>query len=281
MVHINHFIVLCLCVLVLGSIMTRLSTTSVVKGSENKEIKTQELNHRELLVFQKHSNDGLDLASVTSEKDLQSVTSEKHLESSEKDLASVVSQNDLASVMRSKSSKAPSWTSKTSKRSKRSKSSACAPSGAPSAQPIIYSGSFTTKLPASTDACNNWGTFLNSLNPGVYASVTMSGSEDITGVTCCDNTMVNQIATALKNRVRIGPISCNGRDWWVGVCGPVGPGCGVDSMELTSTTSSLTGTCNCDSGYTIRPSVGDDPSWGGINGATCSANTQTMQVVFA
>eukprot|EP00978_Attheya_sp_CCMP212_P039444 scaffold205136_cov49-Attheya_sp.AAC.1 len=95
MVHINHGIVLCLCVLVLGSIMTKLSSTSVVKGNENKEIKTQELNHRELLVFQKHFNeDGSDLASVTSEKQLEYVTSEKELASSEKELAS--SEKELA-----------------------------------------------------------------------------------------------------------------------------------------------------------------------------------------
>ena len=88
MVHINHGIVLCLCVLVLGSIMTRLSSTSVVKGSENKEIKTQELNHRELLVFQQHSNDGSDLPSVTSEKELASSEKDLESETSEKDLES-------------------------------------------------------------------------------------------------------------------------------------------------------------------------------------------------
>jgi hypothetical protein len=83
----------------------------------------------------------------------------------------------------------------------------------------------------------------------------------------------NTLCQALHSGTTTGGIGCGGRTWEVSTgCGP--------SLELTADGSF----CNCDSGYTVRPCIGND-NWGGVNGPTCNGlpspgnNTQTMTVV--
>jgi hypothetical protein len=61
---------------------------------------------------------------------------------------------------------------------------------------------------------------------------------------------------------------CNGRTWTVGTCG--------SGIELSANTN-----CQCVTpGYTARPCIGQgNDNWGGVNTATCSAPSQTIEVV--
>jgi hypothetical protein len=146
---------------------------------------------------------------------------------------------------------------------------------------IIYSESFVseqTYCPGSSQY-DHWALFRQQLdtNTNNFTSVTIKGSQDPVGVSCSDQTTVNQIATALRNATT-GTWSCNGRTWavWIG-CGGGNCGGNANAVELNATGSN----CACDDpGYIVRPGIGN-PNWGGVNTATCDAPTQTMAVVFA
>jgi hypothetical protein len=101
-----------------------------------------------------------------------------------------------------------------------------------------------------------------------YTSLTMLGTNDPTGITLTNPTYVAAIALALRTTTAYGPVSSNGYSWEVGSCGG-------SPYELTATG----GICGCSIGYTVRPCIGNS-NWGGINGATCGASTQTMTVIF-
>jgi hypothetical protein len=61
--------------------------------------------------------------------------------------------------------------------------------------------------------------------------------------------------------------------------------CGADSWIVTISCGSATAvglvvnspSCGCGTGYAVRPCIGS-ADWGGINGTTCGAESQTMTV---
>jgi hypothetical protein len=113
--------------------------------------------------------------------------------------------------------------------------------------------------------------------PGTYTSMTIRGSQDTTGVTCSELGKVDQLAAALRNRdLDSGIISCSGRNWKTS--SGCGTGCG-NAIELITSTNPASCQCGDVSTYNIRPSIGNY-NWGGVNGSGCSAETQTMEVVF-
>ncbi len=95
----------------------------------------------------------------------------------------------------------------------------------------------------------------------------MEGTNSPTGITLTNPTYIAAIASALHTNTAYGPVSSNGYSWSVGVC--------RSGFELSATGS----TCQCSSGFTVRPCIGDS-NWGGINATTCSSSTQTMTVIF-
>jgi len=153
------------------------------------------------------------------------------------------------------------------------------PTPAPTPHPTglgeTYSQWFYKDVTATAGQCDAWGTFLNSLT-ATYGKVTVSGSRDTTGRSCDEPVKVQQLAHALKSKVDVGVITCGGYNWRVGV--GCGAGCG-HAVELI--VGDTVGTCSCSStDYILRPSIGNS-NWGGINGPTCSAETQTMTVEFS
>ncbi|CAF3243127.1 unnamed protein product [Rotaria sp. Silwood2] len=102
--------------------------------------------------------------------------------------------------------------------------------------------------------------------------MTIKGSNDPIGVTLRTPSYVAAIANALLTNTTYGPVSSDGYSWAVGVCAVYGIG---DQYELTATGS----ICNCYTGYTVRPCIGNS-NWGGINGSTCWGLSQTLTVVF-
>ena len=131
---------------------------------------------------------------------------------------------------------------------------------------ITYSQSFTSGVTPTTQ-CTAWSTFVAQLTVRPYSLLVVRGSVDPVGVTVTDPVVIGNIALALRTSISYGPVDSNGRSWAVGVCG--------SGYELTVTGS----TCYCNTGYTLRPCIGNT-NYGGINGATCSAATQTMMVTF-
>ena len=135
------------------------------------------------------------------------------------------------------------------------------------AQTVTFSESFS----GSSNKCAEWSTFQSALNPGSYTSVTMSGTLDPTGITCTDPTIVNDLATAIKNVTDYISPSTNGHVWSV---------CARYQAEVWIDPPSLCSGANCPNpGYIIRPCIGGT-NWGAVNGNTCGNTAQTMTLEF-
>ena len=131
---------------------------------------------------------------------------------------------------------------------------------------ITYSQSFTVGATPSAQ-CAAWTSFVSLLPLRTYTSMTLRGSLDVTGVSVTTPSVISAIVLALYTSTPYGPVTSNGRSWAVGVCG--------GGYEV----SANGGVCTCTTGYGIRPCIGNS-NFGGINGATCSASTQTIILSF-
>lgn len=132
----------------------------------------------------------------------------------------------------------------------------------------LFSANFVSGVTAQA-ACSDFEYFRSTLDASAgYSQVILSGTGNSAGLTCSDPA----IATALAAHLRDGTVytspPCNGQVWHVGLCG-AGP-------EITAAPGN---TCACDAGNAVRPCIGDS-NWGGIQGATCAAASQTMTVAF-
>jgi hypothetical protein len=131
----------------------------------------------------------------------------------------------------------------------------------------VYSQDFVYNV-APTFQCTAWQTYQTLLIVQNYVSLTISGSNDPVGITLTNSTDVAAIALALRTGTTYGPVSSNGYNW-VG-----GASCAGISLSSTGVV------CACNTGYTLRPCYGVAGIWGGVNGTTCNAATQTMTVTF-
>lgn len=140
------------------------------------------------------------------------------------------------------------------------------------AGPVTYSENFTSGQTPGAQ-CTAWGTFLSSIDANTtYNTITIKGSNDETG-RVCTGASANTICQNLRTLTTSVAISCGGWSWKTGPC-QVGGGPG-NNIELSANGS----TCACSNpGYIARPCIGNT-NWGGINGATCSAPTQRIDVV--
>jgi len=134
---------------------------------------------------------------------------------------------------------------------------------------LTYSENFVQGVSYSSSDSQwiNWTGFIAQLSPRTYASVTIKGSNDAVGVSVNDATVATEIASALFTGTS-GSWTSGGRSWFVGNCG--------SGIEISAGT---TGTCRCETGYSIRPCIGNS-NWGGVNSSSCNSGTQTMTVVF-
>jgi hypothetical protein len=131
---------------------------------------------------------------------------------------------------------------------------------------VKYSQSLTYGVTPSSQ-CTAWTSFVSQLTVRSYTLLTLCGTNDPIGVTVTDTTVIASIALALRTSTAYGPVTTNSRSWAVGSCG--------GGYELSASGS----VCYCVTGYNVRPCIGNY-NWGGINGATCLAGTQTITVVF-
>ena len=160
----------------------------------------------------------------------------------------------------------------------KSNSKAPAVSAAPACTAsTIFSASFTQGQDASTEVQQQWRDFIQSLTPSGYDTVTISGTNDPTGRTLTDATIVPQIAAAMQNGTG-GSWPAGGFTWNVGInCVHVG------AVELNANAAGDATTCACQNpGYIVRPNISPgNPNWGGVNSATCGGPSQTMTVTFS
>ncbi|CAF3713677.1 unnamed protein product [Rotaria sordida] len=171
-----------------------------------------------------------------------------------------------ATTVTTTTSTSTSTTSKTTSSTSSSTSTTTSSTSRSTNFPIIYTQNFTFGVTSSSQ-CTAWNIFRSLLINHPCTSLTISGTNNPTGITLTNSTYATAIANAMRTNTAYGPVSSNGYLWAVGICG--------SADELTATGS----VCTCTTGYTLRPCVGNS-NWGGINGATCSASSQTMTVIF-
>lgn len=142
-----------------------------------------------------------------------------------------------------------------------------------SALSVVYEEDFVTSESYSAGSAqyDNWVTFTGQLGTGVWRSITLSGSNDTTGLSCSDPAVVTQIAAALADTSASESFSCEGNDWNVGECSIEG---GAGTPRALGVNQ---GACSCGNGYSLRPAIANS-NWGGINSLTCSGPSQTMRL---
>ena len=133
---------------------------------------------------------------------------------------------------------------------------------------VKYCQPFITDVIA-TSQCTEWTNFVSQLTVRPYTSMTLLSSNDPTGVTLTDPTIIGNIAAALRTSTTYGPVTSNGRSWVVGGCG------GGHALSASGTPCACPNPANI-----VRPCIINNVNWGGIGGAVCSAVTQTIVVVF-
>ncbi|MCR9185293.1 MAG: hypothetical protein NXH81_07860 [Halieaceae bacterium] len=140
----------------------------------------------------------------------------------------------------------------------------------------VYEEEFASgqAYPTGQPQFDNWVSFTGELSSGVWRSVTLSGSNDLTGLSCNDQTVATQIAAALADTsTENASFSCEGNTWNVGLCS-----IGTEPGTPRALGVNL-GECSCGAGYAIRPAIGNT-NWGGVGTATCDGPTQTMRLEF-
>jgi hypothetical protein len=135
--------------------------------------------------------------------------------------------------------------------------------------PHVFSEFFQNNVAETAAECTNWDTFRANLQPANYTCVQIVGGGG-KGRTTCDAPNVQLIASALRNGTPASVIS--GSDTWnVGTCG--------NGIEINANA----GMCACSgtTAPTLRPCIGTgNPNWGGVGTATCSAPSQSIQLIF-
>ena len=152
----------------------------------------------------------------------------------------------------------------------------CSLSWAASAQSVTWSESYQQFVAPTAEQRQHWTDFLTQLKDKKFASVTLSGSFDPTGVSLNDPTGATQLAALLASGTP-GTIYSGGHAWTVTRCdvgnGVVATALSVDGNEMA---------CDCDDTYALRPhSTNGD--WGGVNSpsvGSCQATSQSMKLEF-
>ena len=136
--------------------------------------------------------------------------------------------------------------------------------------PVNFKAQFTSGVTTTAELKQQWLDFQARLvdfqaHGRTFDRVTIRGSEDPVGLTCTGDT-ANTIATNVGNRTTYN-VDCDGNTW--DMSGASWYGVGAQGSY---------GSC-LNPGYIIRPDI-TNVNWGGINGATCSGVTQTMEIIF-
>ena len=134
-----------------------------------------------------------------------------------------------------------------------------------------FSQTFTNGVAPTTTIETAWNTFRASLT-GTYTTFRFFSNLNA-GVTVTDaikvQTLANSLRTATVTNQTIGAVT-----WYVGT------GCGTPKIGGVAVEFSNVGSCNGGSTYALRPMI-NNLNWGGVNGTTVSAPTQTITLTFS
>ncbi len=141
-----------------------------------------------------------------------------------------------------------------------------------------YSQSFTGGVGynRASQQCSSWHDFKASLRNKTFNSITIRGSRNTEGYTCTGQ-VANTICGIIANGNSTTPLStfqCDGQTWNVGSCGreiEVNVGGGMCSCPNNANTG-IVRPC-------LREDITSNTNWGGFNGATCGAPSQTLEVI--
>lgn len=116
-----------------------------------------------------------------------------------------------------------------------------------------------------------WNTFRASLT-GTYTSFTWSSTNGST-LTVTHPTHVQTLADGLRNATNLTVVAIDTVFWRVGT------GCGTPKIGGVAVEFSNNGSCSTASTYALRPMI-NNLNWGGTNGSTVNAPTQTITLTF-
>jgi hypothetical protein len=134
-----------------------------------------------------------------------------------------------------------------------------------------FSQTFTNGVTPTTTIETAWNTFRASLT-GTYTTFRFFSNLNV-GITVTDaikvQTLANSLRTATVTNQTIG-----GNTWYVGI------GCGIPKIGGVAVEFSNVGSCSAGSTYALRPMI-NNLNWGGVNGSTVGAATQTITLTFS
>jgi hypothetical protein len=142
--------------------------------------------------------------------------------------------------------------------------------------PVIVAGTtfsqtFTNGVAPTTTIETAWNTFRASLT-GTYTTFRFFSNLNA-GITVTDNTLVQTLANGLRTGT-VTAVTIGGVSWRVGT------GCGTPKIGGIAVEFSNIGSCNASSTYSLRPMI-NNLNWGGVNGTTVNAPTQTITLTFS
>lgn len=140
---------------------------------------------------------------------------------------------------------------------------------------VSFSQLFTNNVAPGSTIENAWTSFRSQLT-GTYSTMTISNSLGVS-LTVSDvkvQDIANELRTATTNTNFSVVIGAN---TWRVIHGCVAGTPDTNSIYLTNS-----GGCDCGGAgkYTVRPMI-KNLNWGGLNGSSCNAPTQTITVTFS
>jgi hypothetical protein len=136
---------------------------------------------------------------------------------------------------------------------------------------VTFSQLFTQGVAPTTTVETAWNTFRASLT-GTYTTFRFFSNLNA-GVTVTDNTLVQTLSNGLRTAT-ITAVTINSVSWRVGT------GCGTPKIGGVAVEFSNIASCSASSTYSLRPMI-NNGNWGGVNGTTVNASTQTITLTFS
>jgi hypothetical protein len=136
---------------------------------------------------------------------------------------------------------------------------------------VTFSQTFTQGVAPTTTIETAWNTFRSSLI-GRYTTFRFFSNLN-SGATVTDPTLVQSLANGLRTAT-ITSVTIGGVNWRVGT------GCGTPKIGGVAVEFSNIGSCSASSTYALRPMI-NNLNWGGVNGSTVGAVTQTISLIFS
>lgn len=136
---------------------------------------------------------------------------------------------------------------------------------------VTFSQLFTNGVAPTSTVETAWNTFRASLT-GTYTTFRFFSNLNA-GVTVTDPTLVQTLANALRTAT-ITSVTIGGVNWRVGT------GCGTPKIGGVAVEFSNIASCSASSTYSLRPMI-NNLNWGGVNGSTVGAATQTITLTFS